>query len=157
MEKSKIEVLKYPDPILSKVSDEITDFGEDLIKLIEDLYLTAASLPQQMVAGLAAPQIGINKRVFVALGRIFVNPKVTFGKQVQHCTEGCFSDPDGPTKMYSLWRPQSLWIEWQDLQQKWHKQKFNGYIAEVISHEIDHLNGVMCLNRASVSSLSPTT
>jgi peptide deformylase len=149
MEKEQriLQIITYPHPALQRVSDPITNFGEETRQLVDDLYRMAASLPAHTCAGLAAPQIGVNKRVFIALGRFFINPTLHLANGRSLKQEGCFSSPEGPDKLFKVWRNDSVWITYYDLMGKQYKEKFNGFMAEVLQHEFDHLNGVMCSNR----------
>src|SRR6202171_4332137 len=78
-----MEILKYPDPVLCEVANPVTDFGEEFLTQMAEVYETMIRLPQGSVAGLAAPQCGIRKRFFFALGEIFVNPTIKASKQME--------------------------------------------------------------------------
>lgn len=135
------------------------EFNEEFHKQVEELYTAILSCPPGSVAGMAAPQIGINKRFFFAQGKLFVNPTLKLANGQDLAKEGCFSSPEGPTQLFRVWRRSTVWIKYQDYLGKWQEERFNGFMARVIQHEADHINGVLCMNReqAVYGLPAPTT
>jgi len=111
----------------------------------EDLTETLISQTDPPGLGLSAPQIGVLKRVFVAIVRnrpkAFVNPKILkFGKDEVALLEGCFSVP----LLYGhVIRPAEIELESQDKKGKLSATKYKGLPSRIIQHEIDHLNGIL--------------
>lgn len=142
------EILIYPDQVLLNKSDEVTEFGEELASLVQDLKDTAASPPWGRALGLAAPQIGVNKRVFIVTEgdhKVFVNPVIQHTSEQQNDElEGCFSCE--AEKTYPVKRYQSIWLKAQDEKGNPLELRLNGIQAQVIQHELDHLNGYCVLD-----------
>lgn len=149
------KIITVPNPILRKKSEAVTDFGNATKNLIEEMIktLTHSDNPKEEVkgVGLAAPQIGISKRVVLARkvnargedGEIvtLVNPEI-IGKSasLEAGLEGCLSIPGlyGEVNRY-------VWIEIKSKNNsgKSIKLRAEGFFARVIQHEIDHLDGVL--------------
>lgn len=142
-EKWNPQLLKYPDPILSRRSELVTDFNDpQLAQLIEALYEVGMALGgPTAVAGLAAPQIGINIRVFMAQGKIYINPEITWKPKqgLEYFDEGCFSVPG---KVFRVWRPYSIAVRYQGPDGVFYSERLRNIAAEVFQHEYDHLEGL---------------
>jgi len=153
------KIVLYPNKILRVVTPEIIKVTLGLKKEISDLSLILKK--GDNAAGLAAPQIGLNKRFFgtkeIGDGsvRIFINPKIekTFGEMVfpvileneveDDFWEGCLSFPDyfGTVKRYL-----KIKVSWQEIKNDILIEKeetFGGFEAIVFQHELDHLNGIV--------------
>lgn len=129
------------DPILKKKSRKVESFDSRLAALIDDMFET---MYKNEGCGLAAVQVGVLKRVFVADtgdGPIeFVNPEIISESGEQVGAEGCLSVPDysGLTK-----RPLEVTIKAQDRNGKWHIRKGREISARCYCHENDHLDGIL--------------
>ncbi len=138
-----MELIKSPDPILSTKSERVELTPEVLafIKEMEEFFLTG--LKWGIPAGLAAPQVGKNWDIFIALGETYINPIIVKssngGKKGQ---EGCYSLEEGA--WFDVWRADSLTLSWMDKEGKFHKEYFFDFPARVIQHEMDHLEGRLC-------------
>lgn len=134
-------ILKFGDETLRKKSREVTVFDDKLWVLLDDLYET---LKDSKGVGLAAPQVGILRRVVVidaGDGLIeLVNPVITHMKGKQREVEGCLSSPGewGYVK-----RPQKVKVTAQNRHGKEMRLEGEGLLAVAFCHEIDHLNGVI--------------
>lgn len=145
-----LKIIKYPETILRKTSKPIRDFNGDLKKLAEDM---AKIMYDDDGIGLAAPQVNISQRLIVIgseKGRdykTYVNPEITFkSKDKATNEEGCLSLP----QIFGLVsRPKKIHIKYQDLDGNICKEKKSGLEAIVIQHEIDHLNGILFIDRAT--------
>ena len=146
------KIVVYPDPGLMKVSSTITEFGEDLQTLVNDMYETMYSAPG---IGLAAPQVGVNKRVVVldlTAGEeeghqvVLVNPQILEEEGVQKEEEGCLSLPDLQAVVV---RPARAKVSAQDLDGSFFEIEGEGLLARALSHEIDHLKGVLYIDKLS--------
>jgi peptide deformylase len=139
-----------PTP-LREPSSEIVDFGPELNHLLEDLQDTFWA--HEIAVGLSAPQIGVNSRVAiinVARDRhksslVLVNPvieSVSGKKDIKK--ESCMSLPNyrGPVE-----RRHKMFLAYQDETGKRHRMNVDGFLARVIAHEIDHLDGILYLDR----------
>jgi peptide deformylase len=103
--------------------------------------------------GLAAPQIGDSRRFFVAEfdGQVFkiINPRVVAsGSEVDVCDEGCLSVPG---KYVDVSRPTEITLEFTDEKGRMYEADVGGYLARIFQHEIDHLDGVLMIDRGTES------
>ena len=93
--------------------------------------------------GIAAPQVGISKRMFIALGKLYINPEWTPTRAPKEIVEeGCYSIGHGKT--YKVPRAKYGWAKWQNIQGEWMESKIRGLEAVVFQHELDHLDGKCC-------------
>lgn len=140
----------YPDPVLRVRCAEVEAFDEDLKSLAESMVATMHAAPG---IGLAASQIGVEMRlavVDITAGEsaeaihVFVNPEIieTTGKDIDE--EGCLSIP-GITEKVS--RPAAVKVRAQDLAGNSFETEADGLFARAICHEVDHLNGVLFVDR----------
>ncbi len=139
-----MEIVKYPTASLLEKS-KIVEINQSLCDFIQQMYLTIQSLDWGNPVGLAAPQVGKNIRLFIALGNTYINPELTilpfFGKKI--CKEGCYS-LEKHRHDYEVERFNSVNLKWQDKKGGLHEKVFTGFTAEVIQHEFDHLEGKLC-------------
>lgn len=143
------KIYKYPHQLLTTQCEPVDLLGGDRKEVIEWIlgmyqFFSKGGSWGNMV-GLAANQVGRSLRVFIALGEIYVNPEITWRtKAPEHlCCEGCYSLEDNKFD-YPVHRSTSIKMRWQDLDGVVHEGRFNGYKAQVIQHEMDHLNGKCC-------------
>lgn len=144
------KIVEHPDPVLRKMCDPVDRFDDMLTALADDMLETMYDAPGR---GLAAPQVGITRRMFVMdvtwkEGRrspmIFVNPQIrAVSTMTASLEEGCLSIPGDLTWVT---RPASVRMCWQDLQGTEHSEEFTGFAAACVQHELDHLNGVLCID-----------
>jgi peptide deformylase len=143
---SVLDVKKYPDPILRKRASEIGEITPEIRKLAEDM---AETMLKEDGVGLAGPQVGISKKIIAVQTEsgpsVFINPKITkkYGEKVS-TEEGCLSLPGIWLKIK---RSEGVEIEAIDLDGKKLNIKAEGFQARVFQHEIDHLNGVLIIDR----------
>ena len=146
----------FPDPVLAMKASTITTFDAELGKLAEDMLETMYDAPG---VGLAAPQIGISKRIFVAdIGDgpfVMVNPEVVELDGKWKFEEGCLSVPG---RYWNIKRPDYARAVGQDLDGAEVEYEGDELMGRVLQHEIDHLNGTLLLehlpNRVRKSALS---
>lgn len=134
------------DPVLRTVAEDVTDFGPELAKLIEDMHQTMHDVRG---AGLAAPQIGVNKRIFTysvdgAEGHIINPVLVASDDMAPGEPEGCLSVPG---LGYTLPRHRWVRITGVDLHNKPIDMEATGTLAKCFQHETDHLNGKLYVDR----------
>jgi peptide deformylase len=144
------EVVIYGNEVLHTPTNEVNEFGEDLKKLIDEMY---EIMYQSNGVGLSANQIGIPSRLSVVdvspaghEGKIvLVNPKIkSHSKKLMIDDEGCLSVPG----IYlPILRYYSISVEYQDVEGKKHIINADGYFARAIQHEIDHLDGILFVER----------
>lgn len=140
-----MEIIQYPDPILSKVSPffDLTEV-ESIRETLNLLQIEYKELSRIIKVGLAAPQIGINKHMAIVLGEAMINLEFKPARQISYEKEGCFSI-EHATKFFLVERPNYGWATWVNpLTLETCEQKMSGLKARVFQHELDHLNGILC-------------
>ena len=143
------KIAKYPEAILRKTAKPVAEFNAELKKLADEM---SQIMYQDDGIGLAGPQVSQSKRIIVVgLGsnkyKAYINPEITFfSKDKTSTEEGCLSLP----KIFGMvTRPKKIHLKYQDLQGKIIKEKIKGIDAVVIQHEVDHLNGILFIDRVS--------
>ncbi len=146
------DIVKYGDPRLVARNEDVTDFEDPSLQaLVKDLFETGWAAPG---LGIAAPQIGVNKRICVvdlSVGKdpsqalVLVNPRVVDAQGFVRDEEGCLSFPD---IVEIVERPEAVAVEAYD--EKGVKRVLEGgdLLARAFCHEIDHLNGVCFVDLA---------
>ena len=140
----------YPDPRLLKQSVKIKKIDTEVKTIAEDLVDTMYSAEG---VGLAAPQIGINKRIFVMDCNdgqekreyvIVINPEVISSSvELKTYKEGCLSIPEITEEVV---RPEKVQVNYEDLSGKLKTEKLDGLWATCFQHELDHLNGKLFID-----------
>jgi peptide deformylase len=145
-------IVRFGNPVLEKPAAPITVFDDELKTLVNDMF---ESMYEAHGVGLAAPQIGISKRLAVIdvtfkedpdAKLVLVNPQVIHkeGKQAQ--SEGCLSVPDFRE---SVTRAKKVTIRAQDVNGKWYEKTGEDLLARAFLHEIDHLDGKLYISHIS--------
>ena len=144
------KILHYPDPSLLRTSLEIEKFDENLVSLSRDLIDTMYDADG---VGLAAPQIGVNKRIFVIDCsredekkdcRIVINPEIEHqSEELSLYKEGCLSIP-GITE--EVLRPKVVKVIYQDIKGVVQRNTFDDLWSTCFQHELDHLNGKLFID-----------
>jgi peptide deformylase len=159
------EIVTVPNPVLRKKARKVTDFGPELQKLVDDMIDTMREAPG---VGLAAPQVGVSQRLIVveygddedeeAPSRLFavINPEFTrVSSEVVPGTEGCLSIPN---MVGDVERSVSLVVKGQNRHGQSIKIKAEGWLARIFQHEVDHLDGILFVDRATqVHSVETST
>jgi peptide deformylase len=148
----KLEIVKYGDPVLQQRAAEVTEFDEKLKKLVDDMFETMYVAPG---VGLAAPQVGLLKRLFVmdcTSGRdatrkiALINPVIELEEGEQTGDEGCLSFPG---IAFAVTRAKRVVVRAQDLDGSPFTLDVMDLEARCISHETDHLDGELFINYLS--------
>lgn len=145
-------IVKFGDPVLEKKAEPVTAFDEDLKKLVDDMF---ESMYAAHGVGLAAPQIGISKRLAVIditfkedpeAKLVLANPEIihTEGRHSQN--EGCLSIPEFRE---TVTRPRKVTIRAQDVNGKFYEKTGEELLARAFLHETDHLNGKLYISHLS--------
>lgn len=161
-----LDIVVYPDPVLKKVAEPVTEFGPHLKKLAEDMLFTMYQAPG---IGLAAPQIGKSIRMFVLdvdydrevvtlpdgteedvytnfNPHVFINPVLKNKEGTFTYQEGCLSLPG----IYDdVERFERLTLEYQDWEGNKQSMDVEGIFSVCVQHENDHLDGVVFIERLS--------
>ena len=137
---SRRYVVQTGDPVLREKCEDVKAFDKDLAALLADMKETVRA---EQGAGLAAPQVGISKRVVVIdVDEGFfemVNPVIISVKGEQTGPEGCLSVKG---KQGTVTRPNKVKAEYRDRNGKKHKLTAEGFFARAVCHELDHLDGI---------------
>ena len=152
---SRLKIVHYPDPVLLTVGKPVgeDEFDEDLRRLVEDMFET---MYQAQGVGLAAPQVGISKRLFVmdcsggedeSQKLALINPEIIIQEGEQIGDEGCLSFPGIYTKVK---REIRTVVRYQDV--FGNRQELDGtdLTARCVLHETDHCDGIVFLDRMSI-------
>jgi peptide deformylase len=145
-------IVKFGNPVLETRGEPVTEFGDELKKLVDDMF---ESMYEAKGVGLAAPQIGISKRLAVIdvtfkedpeAKLVLANPEIihTEGKQTQ--SEGCLSIPDFRE---NVTRAKIVTVRAQDINGKWFEETGEDLLARAFLHETDHLNGRLYISHIS--------
>jgi peptide deformylase len=145
-------IVKYGDPVLEKKAEPVTVFDSELKKLVDDMF---ESMYAAHGVGLAAPQIGISKRLAVIdvtfkedpnAKLVLANPEIihTEGRHSQN--EGCLSIPDFRENVS---RPRKVTIRAQDVNGNFYEKTGEELLARAFLHETDHLNGKLYMSHLS--------
>ena len=147
-----LTIVKYPEPVLEQPGEPVTEFNAELCKLVADMFETTYA---SQGIGLAAPQVGVSKRVTVidlSMGKdpakklVLINPEIILSEGRQYEEEGCLSFPEIREKVV---RAAKLRIRAQDEHGKWFEMDGEELLARAFQHEIDHLDGIVFLFRMS--------
>ena len=152
---AKLKIYEYPNPILREKAKEVPIVDDKIRQLLTDMLET---MYEASGAGLAAPQVGISKRMVVIdveqdeeTGKgnpiCMVNPKITWASEEMniHC-EGCLSVPKQSAEVE---RPASVKIKYLDENGSEHEVLAEGLFATAVQHELDHLDGILYIDHIS--------
>ena len=141
------EIRLIGDPVLKQMAAEVTDIDARLVKLAEDMIETMYEAPG---LGLAAPQVGVQKRLFVydlqdeQGPRVLVNPEIIESRGEYMYEEGCLSVPG---LSWEIVRPNEIHLVGHDLDGNEVSIEADEVEGRVFQHELDHLNGVLLVER----------
>jgi peptide deformylase len=147
-----LEIVHYPDPILLTPGEPVVDFDDELKRLVKDMFDTMYAYRG---VGLAAPQIGLSKRMFVmdcAGGRdpkqkiVMINPEVITVEGEQNGNEGCLSFPG---ISFQIKRNLRAIVKAQNEKGEWFELDGMELTARCMLHETDHCDGIVFLDKAS--------
>lgn len=142
----------YGDPVLETPAATVTEFDEDLKKLVEDMF---ESMYAAHGVGLAAPQIGISKRITVIdvtfkedpnAKLVLINPEIIHREGRQRGTEGCLSLPEFRE---DVTRPNKVTVRAQDAEGNWFEHTGEELLARALMHETEHLQGRLYISHIS--------
>jgi len=147
-----LKIILYPDPLLQKVSTEVDPLAEGISSIIENLVDTMRS---HGGVGIAAPQVGILKRIIIVdvtpgntgHGLLkLLNPKIIFRSGKRKGREGCLSIPEYRA---NITRARKIRVEAFTLNGKSLTLDAKGFEAVALQHEIDHLDGLLFIDRVT--------
>lgn len=143
-----LKVVEYPHPVLQQKALPLHDFGPEMQTFFDDMIDT---MYVEDGVGLAAPQVGVSKRILVASPSmkkgeeyVIVNPEIYASAGREAGVEGCLSLP-GITG--EVMRAKKIRVRFQDRFGKAHDIEAKDFFARIIQHEIDHLDGKLLIDR----------
>lgn len=138
------KITEYPEKVLAQIGKPVTEFGDELEKLCEDMFETMYDAEG---VGLAAPQIGLNLRLFVmdcdGIKLIAANPEIVHTEGEQSGQEGCLSVGKVPAVVV---RAQKAVLKAQDAKGEWFEREATDYAARCFQHETDHCDGKLFID-----------
>jgi len=149
-----MEILTYPDQRLKQISETVTEIDKQILAFIHELEQTRQAGPGAV--GIAAPQVDVLKQiVIVDVSKmkkpvdnhghmIMINPEITEWDGMNMGREGCLSVPDFTGNVI---RAEKIKVKYTDETGKQHEIESSGFEARAIQHEIDHLDGLLFLDR----------
>jgi peptide deformylase len=149
-----LPLIKYGNPILRRVCESIDVFDESLEALSKSVVET---LVFGGGLGLAAPQVGVSKRL-IAINdcrgglKILVNPKITYRAGSQYEEEGCLSVPNFTARIL---RPFRVVVSAQDIYGNLMTIEGQELLARILEHEIDHLDGILFVDYTPMERMTP--
>ena len=157
-----LEVITYGHPVLEKQGEDIDKITDEIRQLANDMIYTMYA---QGGIGLAALQVNVSKRLLVIdidqknsnnQAMVFINPEIMkFSEEKEPYKEGCLSFPDIEAEII---RPKTIRMRWMNLEGKTHEEDIDGLLARVLQHEVDHINGIIFIermNRIKRTTLAP--
>lgn len=143
------EIKKYPDAVLRRKTEPVAQFDSELQQLIDDMIETMYAAPG---VGLAANQVGVSKQVAVIDVRaaqegsliVLVNPEIVYAEGENSTEEGCLSVPEYTTIVK---RAERVKVKGLDREGRPLEIEAEGFLAKALQHEIDHLNGLLFIDR----------
>ena len=146
-------ILTIPDPVLRKEAASVERVDDDLRRLMDDMLATMYDAPG---VGLAAPQIGISRRIIVMDAArdddppdplVMVNPRLlSRSDEMRVHEEGCLSIPEVTAEVE---RPAKARVAFLNREGKLQETELEGLLATIVQHEIDHLNGILFIDYLS--------
>jgi len=138
------KITEYPEKVLAQVGKPVTEFDEELEKLCADMFET---MEDAEGVGLAAPQIGLNLRLFVmdceGIKLVAANPEIVSQEGEQSGQEGCLSVGKVPAVVV---RADKVKLKAQDVKGAWFEREAEGLAARCFLHETDHCDGKLFID-----------
>ena len=153
MSQSELTILLHPDPRLKQVAEPVAAFDDALLELVAALEQTMSTGPGAV--GIAAPQVGVGLRLCIVdvSGRkrteshghlVLVNPEITEWEGMAVGREGCLSVPDYTGNVI---RAERVGLRAHDARGQVYEHALTGFEARAVQHELDHLDGLLFLDR----------
>lgn len=138
-----MNIITVPNPILNEVSDFVTNFDDELKNLIVKMRTIVRRLN---AFGIAAPQLGVLRRVLLCREKVYVNPVIlSWSPDKIWGQEACLSVPN---VVKSIRRSRVITGRAQTEKGNWFNFRLTGQDARIFQHELDHLNGILIINHA---------
>ncbi len=149
----KLSIVLWPDPVLLQGTDSITEVDDDLRAAVGEMRRV---LFEERGVGLAAPQVGIAKRLMLVCPSgnpgdefVVINPEIAEAEGNELGDEGCLSFPG---MFGEVPRATAIRVTYQDLDLRTREMELTGWVARIFQHELDHLNGEVFIDRMTPES-----
>ncbi|MBF0463818.1 MAG: peptide deformylase [Nitrospirae bacterium] len=152
---SSLKIKTYPAAVLMGKATAVENIDGKVVKLIEDMKETMFECEGQ---GLAAPQVGHSTKIIIADPSlkepdkykltVIINPEIVYSEGIMESTEGCLSLPKST---FTVNRAMRVFVKGADIDGNTLEIEATGNFARILQHEIDHLHGILLLNRISES------
>lgn len=154
----KLDIVIWPDPVLTSGTAAITDVGEELRQIVGEMRRV---LFEERGVGLAAPQVGIARRLMLVCPSgdpgdevVVLNPEILSVEGEELGEEGCLSFPGIYGKVP---RALTVRVRYQDLDLRERELTLSGWVARIFQHELDHLNGEVFIDKMTPESRERVT
>ena len=155
-----LKIVTAPNDVLALVASPIEKIDNNIKNLIKEMALTLANAKDPEGVGLAAPQVGRSLRLFIVREepksdlKVFINPEITYPKELDLIAEAEKDKKkkksvklEGCLSLNSIWgvvkRYPSILLKYLDENGTEHEEKITGFLATIIQHEVDHLDGIL--------------
>ncbi|MCK4640199.1 MAG: peptide deformylase [Candidatus Marinimicrobia bacterium] len=147
-----LDIYVYGSPLLKRKTCKVGQLPDNFPQFLERMY---ATMYDDDGIGLSANQVGVDFRFFIVdfslhdknMGKeVFINPEILQREGMDVLEEGCLSVPGIREKVTREWK---IKVSYENVQREVIEKEFEGYLARVIQHEIDHLNGILFIDRIS--------
>ena len=149
----KLDIVLWPDPVLLDGTEVITEVDDDLRAAVAEMRRV---LFAERGVGLAAPQVGIARRLMLVCPSgqpgdefVVINPEITSAEGEELGEEGCLSFPG---IFGEVPRAVRIGVRYQDLDLREREMTLDGWVARIFQHELDHLDGVVFVDRMTAES-----
>ena len=148
-----LKIVTAPNVVLSTKAKSVIKVDKTILDLIKQMEESLNAATDPIGVGLAAPQVGKGLAIFVikptekAKLQAFINPKITKIENEKESKKSKTTKLEGCLSLKDIWgeveRAKTVWLDYLDEAGKPHHKKFTGFIATIIQHEVDHLNGIL--------------
>jgi len=149
-----LQIVTAPNPVLSTKAKPVAKIDKAILNLVTEMEESLDKATDPIGVGLAAPQVGKSLDLFITKPTakskmfVFINPRITAKKPLKTEKEGKKTFKlEGCLSLVNIWgevqRSPEITVEYLDETGKAHKRNFQGFMATIIQHEVDHLNGIL--------------
>ena len=152
-----LQIVKAPNPTLSQKAKNVAKIDKSILSFIDDMIIALKNSVDPVGVGLAASQVDKAIKIFIAKPTekskvyIFINPHILKTSEKLEAKKSKIKKLEGCLSLPNIWgeviRFDSLLLKYQDETGENHKKKFSGFMATIIQHEMDHLNGILFTKR----------
>jgi peptide deformylase len=148
-----LKIITAPNVVLSTKAKPVAKVDKDILVLIKQMEEALNFATDPIGVGLAAPQVNKGLAIFIAKPtdkakiQVFINPEITKIEETTGKKKSKSKKLEGCLSLKDIWgeveRANAVWLEYMDETGKQHHKKFAGFVATIVQHEVDHLNGIL--------------